>query len=183
MNKFLYSLVSNNLDGIRLMSKIIALDIRNQMENFHVDHLSDAQMKVLNPLIRNAVFNSLVALSHYPHPPFNLRVDYNFASIPTYWEEPELTREYEVALEMLNELEIVFRSDFLNQEYELGNIYALENRRLIRLRGAFEFKGVDYKHKDKHRAKIVNHLHKDGYRYNALWGAYEKMKFFTQSSR
>ena len=41
------------------MAKDIAIVVRNAMEDFHVNNLSDAQMKELNPIIRNAIFTAL----------------------------------------------------------------------------------------------------------------------------
>ena len=40
---------------MRYQAKYISIVIRNAMEDFHTKHLSDAQMKELNPIIRNAV--------------------------------------------------------------------------------------------------------------------------------
>jgi hypothetical protein len=50
-----------NLEDMKTMSLFIAVVIRNAMEDFHVKHLSDAQMRELNPIIRNAVFTAVHA--------------------------------------------------------------------------------------------------------------------------
>lgn len=42
------------------LAKSIAAYLRNQIEDFHVAHLSDNEMKELNPLIRNAIFSYLL---------------------------------------------------------------------------------------------------------------------------
>ncbi len=42
----------DKLDSTVQMSMVIAMHIRNEMENFHSEHLSDEQMKKLNPIIR-----------------------------------------------------------------------------------------------------------------------------------
>ena len=34
------------------------------MENFHTKHLTDAQMKELNPVIRNAVYTALYTMQY-----------------------------------------------------------------------------------------------------------------------
>ncbi len=47
------------LDYTVQLSLIIAMYIRNEMERFHSEHLSDEQMKKLNPIIRQAVYNIL----------------------------------------------------------------------------------------------------------------------------
>lgn len=90
----------------------IAMFIRNEMENFHADHLSDAQMAELNPLIRNAVFTALHAWEHvgdvegivaatehfgsfamldWPEP-HGRTVGYHLGMVPDYWEEPVFTQ-------------------------------------------------------------------------------------------
>ena len=42
------------------VAKLIAALVRNSMENFHCKYLSDAQMKELNPIIRNAIYTAMV---------------------------------------------------------------------------------------------------------------------------
>ena len=49
-------------DGLKSQSKIISIVIRNAMEDFHTKHLSDDQMKELNPIIRNAVSPSEIGV-------------------------------------------------------------------------------------------------------------------------
>ena len=72
-------------------SKYISIVIRNAMEDFHSKHLSDAQMKELNPLIRNAVYTALYTM-HYCNDSVRAKqfVDSQVEMIPGYWEEPEL---------------------------------------------------------------------------------------------
>ena len=78
-------------EGMKYQSKYISIVIRNAMEDFHSKHLTDAQMKELNPLIRNAVYTALYAMQYYKD---SLRmrefVGSQVEMIPGYWEEPEL---------------------------------------------------------------------------------------------
>ncbi len=53
---------SPTLDGITKMTLLISMYIRSVIEGFHSKHLSDAQMKELNPIIRQDVYNILVFL-------------------------------------------------------------------------------------------------------------------------
>lgn len=46
------------------LAKSIAVYIRNKIEDIHVDHLSDDDMRTLNPLIRNAIFSFLIDYKH-----------------------------------------------------------------------------------------------------------------------
>lgn len=61
------------------------------MEDFHCKYLSDAQMKELNPIIRNAVYTALYAMQYHKDS-LRLRefVGSQIEMIPGYWEEPEL---------------------------------------------------------------------------------------------
>ncbi len=73
----------------------IAMVVRNAMEDFHCEHLTDDQMKQLNPIIRNAVCTALHAFNNYEKADAAARfVDYNFRMIPKYWEKPELLDGY-----------------------------------------------------------------------------------------
>jgi len=73
----------------------IAQAVRNEMEDFHAKHLTDEQMRELNPIIRNAIYAALYAMERaaagsmaaQSYGAFNLRW-------PDYWEPPELTRDY-----------------------------------------------------------------------------------------
>jgi len=78
-------------EGMKYQSKYISIVIRNAMEDFHSKHLSDAQMKELNPLIRNAVYTALYAMQ-YCNDSLRMRefMGSQVEMIPQYWEEPEL---------------------------------------------------------------------------------------------
>ena len=73
----------------------IAMVVRNAMEDFHHDHLSDEQMKQPNPIIRNAVCTALHAFENYEDSPQARQfMDFSFMLIPKYWEPPELMNDY-----------------------------------------------------------------------------------------
>jgi len=77
------------------LARYIAMVIRNAMEDFHSQHLTDEQMRELNPIIRNAVCTALHAFNNYEKADAAARfVDYNFRMIPKYWEQPELLEGY-----------------------------------------------------------------------------------------
>jgi hypothetical protein len=82
------------------MSTFIAIVVRNAMEDFHVKHLSDAQMRELNPIIRSAVFTALhAARSRGRSETARGWIDSQLQHIPPYWEQPELLPEYRNFLE------------------------------------------------------------------------------------
>ncbi len=69
--------------------------VRNAMEEFHVEHLTDKQMKELNPIIRQAVFDALNLIAHVRENGSKsdskalLHWGFYAQSIPNYWEVPE----------------------------------------------------------------------------------------------
>jgi hypothetical protein len=73
----------------------IASVVRNAMEDFHCRHLSDEQMKELNPIIRDAICTALFAYENY-HRSIAAQnfVDFNIRLIPRYWEQPKLTASF-----------------------------------------------------------------------------------------
>ena len=76
---------------MKTFAKYIAIVVRNLMEDFHCKHLSDEQMKKLNPIIRNAIYTTIYTYEpHTQSDPSRQFVEYHLMSIPKYWEEPEL---------------------------------------------------------------------------------------------
>jgi hypothetical protein len=83
-------------DGAKSMATLLAMIVRNAMENFHSEHLSDAQMRELNPIIRNAIATGLHALAHQAdHDAVQRYIDYHLSQVPSYWEPPELLPGYQ----------------------------------------------------------------------------------------
>ncbi len=85
--------------SLQTWAKVIAMHVRNEMEDFHCEHLSDAQVKELNPIVRRAIYETLrqlyflkkgtkkrraVAVQHVHH---------LLLLVPDYWEDPDLTEE------------------------------------------------------------------------------------------
>jgi len=85
------------------MAMFLAMVVRNAMEDFHHRHLSDEQMKELNPIIRNAIYTGLQALRHYFRSE-GARSFVNFQKklIPNYWEQPELLTDFVKTVKMMN---------------------------------------------------------------------------------
>lgn len=100
MELFLKSLIESNTEVLKFYSKIIAIGVRNEIEQFHVDYLTDAQMKELNPLIRNAIYKSLFAISNSDTNAFcrELMIMYS-QCVPDYWEDPELDEHLQKVLD------------------------------------------------------------------------------------
>jgi hypothetical protein len=78
----------------RELPKIFAMVVRNALEDFHVKHLSDDQMRELNPIIRNAICTSLHMIENMTDDRVRAYLGFQKMLIPSYWEEPELLDEY-----------------------------------------------------------------------------------------
>ena len=77
-------------EGMKYQSKYISIVIRNAMEDFHSKHLTDAQMKELNPLIRNAVYTTLYTIQYFEKSDNAKKfMNHQASMIPDYWEEPD----------------------------------------------------------------------------------------------
>ena len=77
------------------MALMFAMHIRNEMEDFHCQHLSDEQMKELNPIIRQALYEMFRCLSPTTTKKSSIEKKYTRATInyliqmiPNYWELP-----------------------------------------------------------------------------------------------
>lgn len=68
------------------------------MEDFHVKHLTDQQMKELNPIIRNALCTFFHCLDNQDNKTVQATLRYYSACIPDYWEEPQLLQDYTDAI-------------------------------------------------------------------------------------
>jgi hypothetical protein len=82
----------DQLTARQQLTLLIAMHIRNSLEDFHVAHLSDAQMKELNQLIRQATFDALGALDEPTderREPWLASRAWLVMSIPPYWEVPD----------------------------------------------------------------------------------------------
>ncbi|MBW4422755.1 MAG: hypothetical protein KME13_26850 [Myxacorys californica WJT36-NPBG1] len=83
------------LKDTKTLAMVIAIAVRNEIEDFHCKHLTDAQMKELNPLIRNAIATALYATRNYSEDEVSWEwVNFQMMLIPEYWEEPELTDDF-----------------------------------------------------------------------------------------
>ena len=77
------------------VARFLAMVVRNEMEDFHHEHLSDEQMKELNPIIRNAIYTGLHALRQCnTSRGAKAFVEFQTMLIPSYWEEPCLTADF-----------------------------------------------------------------------------------------
>jgi len=82
-----------NQDFLEL-TLLIAMHVRNEMEDFHVEHLSDSQMKELNRLIRQAIFDIVSATNQKPKTKkekqqVDKTIQWLIMMIPDYWEIPQ----------------------------------------------------------------------------------------------
>ena len=78
----------------RELAKVFAMIVRNAMEGFHVKHLSDDQMRELNPIIRNAICTAFHMIENMESDRVAAYFGFQKMLIPSYWEEPESLVDY-----------------------------------------------------------------------------------------
>ena len=91
-------------EGLKFQSKYIAIVIRNAMEDFHSKHLSDEQMKELNPIIRNAIYTAIYTQENHQRSNSSKSfMDFHRMSIPKYWKGPELLEAFKKSEKKLSD--------------------------------------------------------------------------------
>ncbi len=81
--------------GNRQMAMYIAKVVRDEMEDFHVEHIPDEYMTELNTIIRDAICTALYASEHYADSAAAKAFVTNlWQTIPNSWEEPKLTKDF-----------------------------------------------------------------------------------------
>jgi hypothetical protein len=85
-----------DVDCLRMQATFIAIVVHKAMEDFRVKHLSDEQMKELNPIIKNAIFTALYAEETLCQSERSKEfLKYHWELIPPSWQEPELLNGFE----------------------------------------------------------------------------------------
>jgi hypothetical protein len=108
--------------ALQTWAKIIAMNVRNEMEDFHHQHLSDERMKVLNPIIRKAIYKTLRQLYFLQKGTKKQRlvavqeIHFLFLTLPDYWEAPELTEEEKADEDKLAEVDMTKRMGLFGSE-------------------------------------------------------------------
>jgi hypothetical protein len=115
-------LATKTKEALQTWAKVIAMHVRNEMEDFHCRHLSDAQMKELNPIIRKAIYQTLRQLYFLKKGTRKQRlvavqsIHYLFLLLPDYWEAPDLTEEERADEDRLAEMEMTKRMALFGSE-------------------------------------------------------------------
>jgi hypothetical protein len=83
--------------ALQTWAKIIAMHVRNEMEDFHCRHLNDDQMKELNPIIRKSIYETLRKLYFLKKGTKKQQlmavqaIHHLLLLLPAYWDDPDLT--------------------------------------------------------------------------------------------
>jgi hypothetical protein len=108
--------------ALQTWAKVIAMHVRNEMEDFHCQHLSDAQMKELNPIIRKAIYETVRQLYFLKKGTNKQRlvaiqsIHHLFLLLPDYWEAPDLTKEERAQEDKLAEIDMTKRMSLVASE-------------------------------------------------------------------
>jgi hypothetical protein len=172
---FIQALKNRNTLVLKEFAKLIAISIRNGMEDFHVNNLSDSQMKELNPLVRNSIYDFLISLAHSDRNSHCAKLlEWSATIIPPYWEDPEMEESLQKIVNKATEEKcLTFESRFLNEQFALRNIIYNPITGGVEIIGSYDFKEVAG-NKHKHRDKISAALRKEGYYYNSGLLGYNK---------
>jgi hypothetical protein len=76
------------LTTIQKRTMLLAMHVRNQMEDFHSEYLDDNQMKELNQIIRQAIYEGLQLFEPQNKQAKAEEVAWLMLMIPDYWEVP-----------------------------------------------------------------------------------------------
>jgi hypothetical protein len=79
-----------------------------------------------------------------------------------------------ISIAMKEQFSIKFKTAFLNEQLQIGNLEQLAGFPAVRIKASFDFKGVDYDERHVHRNKISSSLRKEGYVYSPQFGFYVK---------
>lgn len=98
-------------DDTAARATILAMCVRNALEGtLHGGELgdlslTDRQMAILNPVVRNAVATGLHAERHYlTQPAARSYLNFQAKLVPDYWERPELLEDYAALWALSDEL-------------------------------------------------------------------------------
>jgi hypothetical protein len=108
---------------------IVAMEVRNQLEGFRAQHLTDEQMAELNPLVRNAVFGAMVMLHRAldeNDEASQFHVGWDISQTPDYWEMPILPAD------VIEDLQILSRKRYAKAEIAQKCKKAFEEFRALR---------------------------------------------------
>ena len=79
-------------DSFKLHSKVLALSVRNELEDLHSDGtLPQGKMKEINTIIRDSIYSTLLLSYKAKNGDKESEkiLKFLFSSIPDYWEEPK----------------------------------------------------------------------------------------------
>jgi hypothetical protein len=91
--------MSSNLQGNDLLASIIAMHVRNAIEDIHADPatgLTDDVMAQVNKLTRRAIWEVLESASTPDSPPHAQLLAFTKQMIPSYWEPPSTLPDVEL---------------------------------------------------------------------------------------
>lgn len=171
------ALVFNDQESMRHLAKFIAIWVRNELEDLHAENtcMNDKRMPEINTRIRNGIYSALYTLGNSPYSLECMRMGIlTDARIPDYWEEPALTSMLKENFLSIDLIKMKFKSTFLNEQMELGNIYRLPNTNFIRTKLSMDFPDLPTAQYKKLLNKITSHLRKEGFLFDRCRDAYVK---------
>jgi len=171
------AILFNDQDSMQYLSKIIAMHIRKELTDRHnyKTEVNAGLMANINKSINDGIYNALYILSNsFNNIEYFKELVYTQTQIPRAWENPVLSKPLENNLSEIEATKIRFKSAFLNQHFEIGNIYKMPNSLFIRCELGSDFQETNPKERKKILSKIYSDLKKEGYTYDPCRDAYVK---------
>ena len=85
-------------ESLQAWTKLIAISVRNELENFHVQYIPDDLMPELNRTIRRGIYlalrNTFLLMNAKDVPDYErakVFLWFLFTTLPDYWEDTEMT--------------------------------------------------------------------------------------------
>jgi len=105
---------------MKIYDQLMVLAVRKQLQKSKAIYLKDLEAKELDRAIRNGIYQSLFATMNYDAEKACKQYIHDLTkSCPDVWEVPELTAEFDEVIEQWGSTPIVFKSEFLNEQFAL----------------------------------------------------------------
>lgn len=163
---FIFAIKYNNIELMGKFAQAIALAVSKDLNGRDIKFRPYISDKDLSSFLSEAIYNFLVAIANYENDDvFKNSIIPFLTNALDSSENPELYPHLDKAIkDMLQQEHVTFKSDFLNAEYEKGNITFNLYTQMVYLLGSYEFRLIEGDGK-KHKDKITSQLKKEGYVY------------------
>jgi|GEM_PF-2496861 len=164
--KFLDGIQSNNREAMKIVAQLMILAVKNQLQKSKSISMDDLKSKEIDKAIGNGIYQALFSMVNFDaEKECKQHIDGLMKAHSGKLEEPQLNKVFKAIIDKWANTPVVFKSDFLNDQFALKNIKRHKDTAHIAIVGSSEFKGVDSEKRKSHLQKITGLLKKEGYRF------------------